>query len=151
MTFKTFAKEIFTPTVRERTDVKVGCHIGIDQRNVFLKRVGIRQLSGRTDRQNEVWAGKPVNMAAKLCGIAKDDELLVSDRYYKNIAGDDKTTKSCGCKEGILVDEKVALWETVDLSSKPQFDFDRGYMMETTWCVTHGSSFCEAIIRLDKQ
>lgn len=149
VSFKTFAKEVFTPRIKKRTEVDVGCHIGIDQKNVFVRRMGLRRVEGRTDKQNEVWAGKPVNMAAKLCSLAKDGELYVSDRYHRRIATDERVTLSCGCEGGKYTGKRVPLWAEIDLDQDERFDFDRAFRLGSVWCETHGSEFCEAVIALD--
>jgi len=147
VSIKTFAREIFAPEIRKLTGVDIGSHIGIDQRTVLVRRIGLRRAGGRTDRQNEVWAGKPVNMASKLAALAEHDELLVSDRYFSNLE-DEHALMSCGCKDGEPA-EKVPLWTKVDLSENPTFDFDIAYKLTSRWCPKHGNEYCEAILSLD--
>ena len=146
VTFKTFAREVFVPTIKEKTDLVVGSHLGIDQKPVLVRRIGFRRAAGRTDRQNEVWADKPVNMAAKLSSMSNDNELLVSDRFYKRLKKQ-QATHSCGCgsKDG----EKVPLWTKVDVSSDDRFDFPAGYRLSLNWCGTHGREYCEALLRAE--
>ena len=145
VTFKTFAKEEFVQRIHEATGVEVGCHIGVDMKTVLVRKLGFRRYRGRSDRQNEVWAGKPVNMAAKLASLTNDGELLVSDRYFEKIRHD-RVRRSCGCPNN----KKVDLWEAVDLSSNGNFDFDEGHKLKTVWCKEHGAEYCEAIVALDK-
>jgi class 3 adenylate cyclase len=121
VTFKTFVQEVFMPNAKRVTDVPLGSHLGIDQRTVLVKKIGIKRLDGRTDRQNDVWAGKPVNMAAKLASRSMTGELLVSDRYFGNLKND-KALLSCGCPSG----PRVNLWSEVDLRGDSLFDFDKG-------------------------
>ena len=144
VTFKTFAKEVFVPLIRELTGIEVGSHIGIDQGTVLVRRIGLRRAGGRTDRQNEVWAGRPVNMAAKLASISEDDELLASDRFFANLE-DEHALLSCGCPNGV----KVELWTEKDLAEDERFDFDRAYSLRSRWCSTHGREYCEVILALD--
>lgn len=66
------------------TNLDIGCHLEIDRKNCIVRKVGFKKYDDRTDRQNEVWAGKPVNMAAKLASKSNHSELLVSYRYFKN-------------------------------------------------------------------
>ena len=82
VTFKTFAREIAVKRIKELTGQQVGSHIGIDQKTVLVRKIGMKRIDGRTDRQNEVWAGKPVNMAAKLSAMSDDDQILASDRFH---------------------------------------------------------------------
>jgi len=145
VTFKTFAKYEFVGKIRDLTDVDVGCHIGIDQRTVLVRKLGFKRYRGRSDRQNEVWAGKPVNMAAKLASLSKNDQLIASDRYFSNLK-DEHALLTCGCPGG----EKVDLWTPLDLCEYDRFDFDTAYVLEHSWCKTHGKEYCEIILRLDE-
>lgn len=144
VSFKTFAKVSFTPRIQDRTGQPVGAHIGIDQKTVLVRKLGMMQREGRTDRQNEVWAGKPVNMAAKLASIGENDDLLVSDRFYRLIT-DDTARLSCGCPSG----EKKDLWSEIDVSDNTIFDFEKAYKLTTHWCKIHGTDFCNALLNLD--
>ena len=145
VSFKTFSALEFVGRIKELTGQRVGCHIGIDQRTVLVKRMGFRRHNDRTDRQNEVWAGKPVNMAAKLASLSKDGELIVSDRYYKKIP-DDHARLSCGCPDG----EKNPLWTEDDVEDDERFDFDVVHVLKTKWCEKHGAEFCETLLGLDE-
>jgi hypothetical protein len=58
VTFKTFAKEEFVPRIKDVTGLTVGCHIGIDEKLVLVRKLGLKRYAERSDRQNEVWAGK---------------------------------------------------------------------------------------------
>jgi class 3 adenylate cyclase len=151
VSFKTFAREIFASMIKEKTKQEVGAHIGIDQRTVLVRKMGLKRYGGRTDRQNEVWAGKPVNMAAKLASLAGVNELLVSDRFFSQVRTDDHVTLSCGCQGGKYTGTKVSLWEEKDLSAESKFDFDKAHLLSTVWCESHGAEFCEAILKLDSR
>jgi class 3 adenylate cyclase len=144
ITIKTFARKVFVPKIRELTGVDVGSHIGIDQRTVLVHRIGLRRVDARTDRQNEVWAGKPVNMAAKLASLTEHDELLASAPFFKNVKSD-LVLKSCGCPDGTKVD----LWAERDVSEDDRFDFDTAYSLLSCWCDKHGKNYCEDILNLD--
>ena len=150
VTFKTFAKEEFCSRIKQKTSIDVGAHIGIDQKTVLVRKIGFKRYRGRTDRQNEVWAGKPVNMASKLAALTKNNELIVSDRYFKNIKSE-LVLKSCGCQDGIETDEKTDLWAEIDLDYDDSFDFNKAYKLESIWCQTHGKEFCENILQRDEE
>lgn len=154
VTFKTFASKVFVPKLRKDTDVEIGAHIGVDQKTVLVRRIGLKRYADRTDRQNEVWAGKPVNMAAKLAAMSEDGQLHVSDRFFERIQHE-LVTHSCTCKyddEGNRTegDEKVPLWDEVDVSEDDRFDFGIAYLLTSTWCAVHGKEYCEAILALDE-
>lgn len=148
VTFKTFASEDFAPRVRDRTGVDVGSHLGIDQNTVLVRKMGLKRYKDRTDRQNEVWAGRPVNMAAKLASLSDHDELLVSGRFFENL-DDPHVLYSCGCDgKGNKIDKKY-LWDEVSLEDDDRFDFDTAHRLESKWCSVHGKSYCEEILSLD--
>jgi len=145
VSFKTFAELEFIPRIRKLTDTNIGCHIGIDQETVLVRKVGLKRKNERTDRQNEVWAGKPVNMASKLASLSSHKQLYVSDRYFSKLK-DAKALRSCGCPDNKVVD----LWRKVDVSDKEYFDFDVAYYLESRWCETHGKEYMEYLLSLDE-
>lgn len=144
ITIKSFSEEEFVPRVKEKTNLEIGCRIGIDQKTILVRRIGFKRYGGRTDRQNEVWAGKTVNMSAKLSTLCEDKEIYVSERYFKNLDSD-LVLKSCGCPEG----NKVDLWSEVDLEDDDRFDFDKAFKLTSKWCSTHGKEYCVDILDLD--
>jgi class 3 adenylate cyclase len=146
VTFKTFAEEVFGKIIKDKTGLSVGSHIGIDQRTVLVRKIGLKRNNKRSDRQNEVWAGRPINMASKLASLASEGQLITSDRYYDRIS-DDRARQSCGCPNG----DKAALWKELDLSEDQNFDFDVGFLLESKWCTKHGAEYCEAMLRLDDE
>jgi class 3 adenylate cyclase len=144
VSFKTFVYKYFTPKVKALTDQDIGGHFGIDQKTVLVCRFGLKSYQNRTDRQNEVWAGKPVNMAAKLASLSTGNRLWVSERFFSNLK-DEKATHSCGCPNG----EKAELWQREDVSDDSRFDFDTAYSLGSNWCKKHGKSFCSSLVNLD--
>ena len=150
VSFKTFADVEFTPRVKKETNLEIGTHIGIDQRTVLVKRVGLRKINGRTDRQNEVWAGRPVNMAAKLASLTKDGELLASDRFFSNLTHQ-RALYSCGCQNGQKGHESVKLWKDYDVSGPEYeyFDFDKAHVLESRWCEKHGKEYSTELLNAD--
>jgi class 3 adenylate cyclase len=143
VSFKTFSDLDFRPQIEKITDTDIGTHMGIDQKTVLVKRLGMRD-SHQTQRENEVWAGKPVNMAAKLASLSKHGELLISDRYFNNIQNE-LSLLTCGCPDGT----KLEIWTEKDLSDTNTFDFNTAYSMTTKWCGIHGKQFCNNILKLD--
>jgi class 3 adenylate cyclase len=143
VTFKTFATESFIPKIKGKTGVDVGVHVGIDCKTVLVRRLGLKRYGDRTDRQNEVWAGKPVNMAAKLASLAKNDEVIVSDRFF-SLLTNEKALRSCGCP----ADKVVDLWEKLEFDDA-RFDFSVAHKLGSSWCKTHGADFCENLLVTD--
>ncbi|WP_415906263.1 hypothetical protein ACMXYX_15855 [Neptuniibacter sp. QD72_48] len=151
VTFKTFFESIFTKKVSSITEGKVtlGNHIGIDQRTILVKQLGLRKYNGRTDKQNEVWAGKTVNMAAKLASLYDDNRIVVSDRFFANVTHKG-ATHSCGCDAGIFTGQRTPLWTKIDLEDEDKFDFDTGYLLGSSWCSKHGTDTLTEILLADE-
>lgn len=149
VTFKTFSKEEFVPKIKAATGITVGCHIGLDKKLVLVRKLGLKRYADRSDRQNEVWAGKPVNMAAKLAARTVDGELLVSDRFYEAMS-DETARYSCGCNSGQAGPTKTLLWSPIDLTNDNKFDFETAYCLKSQWCSIHGNEYCEKLLRLDE-
>lgn len=146
VSFKTFVDEHFTPKVQKLTTKSIGGHFGIDQKTVLVRRLGLKSYQNRNDRQNEVWAGKPINMAAKLASLSTANRLWVSDRFFRNLK-DDKAIYSCGC--GSLYEDKSELWTKENILSDSRFDFNTAYSLGSNWCEKHGSFFCAELVKLD--
>jgi len=147
MTFKTFSAHILGTKIKFGDDKKISCHIGMDMKTVLVKRLGLRKVEGKTLKQNEVWAGKPVNMASKLASIGNENELVVSERIFNIFLKDGSkfVLKSCGCPNG----EKKNFWHRIDLND-PRFDFSKAYKIDTSgWCKKHGIEYCKNILKLD--
>ncbi|MCO6432238.1 MAG: adenylate/guanylate cyclase domain-containing protein [Deltaproteobacteria bacterium] len=144
VSFKTFSSLEFAGRVKKLTGVDVGCHVGIDQKTVLVRKIGLRSVGGRTDRQNEVWAGKPINMSAKLASLSADDEVLASERYFRRLTHP-CATMSCGCPDG----QRKALWTEKTLINDDRFDFTAAYSLKSKWCATHGAAFCATLMEAD--
>lgn len=151
VTFKTFVREKFTPIIKIKTNgIEVGGHYGIDQKTVLVRKVGLKVHPKRDDphRQNEVWAGKPVNMAAKLASMAEMDELLVSERYFNRIKSR-FALKSCGCSDGQETEQYADLWVSKNVSESGKFDFNTAYSLNSIWCKKHGKEYCHQLLKLE--
>ena len=79
VTMKTQMEREVEPRFRrdaaKRQDLKVG--IGVAQGTLLVRQLGLRGTG-----TNEVWAGRAVNVAAKLSSLAGDNEVVVSDRVF---------------------------------------------------------------------
>ncbi|MFA0630351.1 adenylate/guanylate cyclase domain-containing protein [Vibrio sp. 10N.222.49.A3] len=142
VTFKTFVNDVFTQKVTNKTKVNTGVHIGIDQGTLLVSKIGLRRSASRGDMHNEVWAGKAVNMAAKLSGLSKDDEIHVSDRFYKNLTAIE-AKYSCSCSAPQL------LWEKIDVSHDKRFSFKSAHVLKSAWCKKHGAEYLQKMLTAD--
>lgn len=151
VSFKTIVNSIIANNVKLPDELeKISCHIGMDKKTVLVKRIGIKVVDGKTDKSNEVWAGKPVNMAAKLASLGETNDIIVSDRISNKFFIDKSNyvLKTCGCgNKG----QKTPAWEEISVNSNKNFDFDKAYKLTTSgWCLIHGKHYCESILRLDQ-
>ena len=151
--FKTFVKEEMLPRINEDSNICTGVRIGIDTGTVLVRKIGLKFHSGRTDRQNELWAGKPVNISAKLLSLCEEDQIIASDRYY-NLLEDKKAIISCGCQidsnRKCTKDEIVNLWEKCSIEKDNKFDFNSYYIMKSIWCPQHGNEYCSHLLKIDQ-
>ncbi len=152
VSFKTFASENFIKVLRQKApNLDIGVHMGIDQKTVLVKQVGVKDDDSRDSRKNEVWAGKPINMAAKLASRSKDNEMWISERFYDNLKDVELVMKSCGCSSGGESSEKQNLWLEEDITEDENFDFDKAFVLQSIWCVKHGKEWCKNIINSDNE
>lgn len=149
VTFKTFSVFEIPKTIKVE-GLEITCHIGIDKKTVLVKKIGLRKIESKTDKQNEVWAGKPVNMASKLSSLGDRNDLIVSERIFDKFLENrsDFVLKSCVCN----TNEKKPLWQKIELNNDPKFDFGNAYKLGSSgWCILHGKEYCENIIALDNE
>ena len=135
------------------TDWELTAGIGIDQGTLLVRRLGLRGT-----KQNEVWAGKPVNMAAKLSSLAVSNEMVVSDRVFALYERGSRLRQraliwSCGCDGGVegagldaTIGHTSCLWEKELAPDDQGLDFTNLHRLSSLWCVTHGREFCDAIV-----
>ncbi|MBP7795162.1 MAG: hypothetical protein KA059_00075 [Elusimicrobiales bacterium] len=146
VTFKTICSKVLSNKI---SGFSIKTHIGIDHKSILLKRIGLRG-----NKQNEVWAGKPVNMAAKLSSLSDPDTILTSDRVF-SVFDSPKYQKyavmSCGCTNEGPGHPPTNLWEEKDVSNFSYFDFPKAYCLKSNWCDVHGDEFCSKLISLAKK
>lgn len=155
VTMRTLVERKVAPLFEDDTksDWKLTAGIGVDHGTLLVRRLGLRGA-----KENEVWAGKPVNMAAKLSSQADSNQIMVSDRVFNQYKGASKLRRrallwSCGCHNGIEgggldipEGETSCLWEKAAVPDGIGLDFESMYRLDSAWCKTHGPEFCEAII-----
>ncbi len=132
---------------------KLTAGIGIDRGTLLVRRLGLRGT-----KQNEVWAGKPVNMASKLSSVADSNQVVVSDRVFHEYERASKLRRraliwSCGYDgpiigKGLDVSSGQAkyLWNKEPAPQEVSFDLAFIYRLKSKWCSTHGPEFCETVV-----
>ena len=126
-----------------------------------MRRLGLRstkQKDPKGDQQNEVWAGKPVNMSAKLSSVACSNQVVVSERVFARYQEASYIRQrallwTCGCSEdaqGDGLDAPIGatecLWTEEPAPAEMGLDFDQLYRLKLKWCCMHGAEFCETIV-----
>ncbi|MCH9808089.1 MAG: hypothetical protein K0U74_10170 [Alphaproteobacteria bacterium] len=148
VSFKDFVNRDFTPRIEKMTGLSIGGHYGIDRKNVLVRRMGLKFNKGDIHRQNEVWAGKPINMAAKLASRSNNGEIWVSKRFHDRLWGEN-TLMTCGCVGGEYTGVKAKLWNDFSVKDDDRFDFETACVLTSNWCERHGKSFCKSIVKYD--
>jgi class 3 adenylate cyclase len=135
VTIKTFSQRHLEPRLETKWGMapKTGFKVGLAASGILVKRVGVPR---KLQYQEEVWAGKGVNYAAKAAQCADRREMWVTGSVWERLELNDYIAYSCGCSEGQPSD---ALWEDAEITRLPDEDEDRyGRKLKSTWCVNHG-------------
>lgn len=113
-----------------------GFKVGVASGSLMAKRVG---LPRHLDLQEPVWAGNPVNYAAKAAQQAVDVMMNVTGSVWDAISDNDYLTFSCDCSTPSL------LWNSVTLEKIPD-DEKYGFSLDRQWCRTHGEEYCRQVL-----
>ena len=155
ITMRTQIQRAVAPRFRREssTDWKLTAGIGMDRGTLLVRRLGLRGT-----KQNEVWAGRPVNVAAKLSSVALPNQVVVSDRVFSRFAGASTARRraliwSCGCDGEITGDglalpegQTAYLWDNELAPQGMGLDFETVHRLDSKWCAIHGAAFCETIV-----
>ena len=132
---------------------RMAAGIGVDRGKLLVRQLGIRGTG-----MNEVWAGTPVNTAAKLSGAAGPNEVVVSERVFSDYENSAKLRRralllGCGCRGNVrgrgldlTSNEAERLWKQDSVPGNLELDFDHIYRLRKPWCPTHGAESCEAMV-----
>ena len=155
ITMRSQVEEIVAVRFRRDASVEWDLRVGV---GVDMGTLIVRQLGLRGTELNEVWAGRPVNMAAKLSSVAGPNQVAVSDRMFARYEGAAKIRQralfwSCGCTgrnrgPGLSAGpgQTPNLWARQAAPGELGLDFEGVYTREAGWCEQHGAEFCEAVL-----
>lgn len=137
VTMKTFVELRLMPKLKAKLDdmPETGLKVGIASGSIFVKKVGVRG-----DRE-PIWAGKPVNWAAKCAQTAGAHELIVTGSVWDKLGTNDYVTHSCHSDSGV----PTPLWEEVEVERLPEGK-RTCQKLRSCWCTEHGSDFCDAVV-----
>lgn len=141
ITVKTFSLD-FSEKIEAKwpTKPETGFKVGIASGRVLVKRVGTPR---NPTQQEPIWAGKPVNYAAKAAQSADRHELVVTGSVWDQFEKNDYLTFTCSCGDG----PSDGLWQDCVIerleSDAPE---SQGRKLLSAWCSVHGEEFCNAIL-----
>lgn len=140
VTVKTFSVETLVPKLESRwkEDPETGFKVGIASGRTLVKNLGTPR---NPSEQEPVWAGKPVNYAAKAAQQATRHQLIVTGSVWDAIRDNDYLTVTCAC------DPTHELWKDADIEKLEHDEAEAaGRILESSWCTTCRDEFCNAIL-----
>lgn len=143
ITAKTFSEKSLEKRLRARWKEapETGFKVGVAQGPVLVKRVGTPR---NANEQEPIWAGKPVNYAAKAAQQANKGELIVTGSIWLTIEDNDFLTVSCGHGGG---SDLSVLWEDVEIAKLTHDSDDAaGRLLSASWCDTCGPEYVASIL-----
>lgn len=147
ITIKTFSVDLVSRLEKKwPTMVETGFKVGVASGRVLVKRIGTPRNPAQ---QEPIWAGKPVNYAAKSAQCADRHELIVTGSVWDRIESNDYLAISCGCNNGGK--PSTSIWSDMTIERVPEDDPEReGRRLFATWCKVHGAVFCAAVMAGEK-
>lgn len=141
VTIKTFSERQLQPQLEDKWDdlPETGFKIGLAASPILVKRIGVPR---KPETQEEVWAGKAVNYAAKAAQCSDRNEMWVTGTAWDRLEKNDYITYSCSCGSG----PSPAIWDDVDITRLPDGEDRYGRKLKSQWCVIHSDEFCNAIL-----
>lgn len=138
VTIRTFSDELVQLLERRWPNApETGYKVGIHAARTLVKRIGTRKV---VSEQEAVWAGKPVNYAAKCAQAAERHQVIVTQAVWERFKANDYIAFSCDCNDG----PSANLWTDTTVDRLPQDD-QAAVVLESGWCEKCGPEFCDAI------
>jgi len=147
ITVKTFSERHLEPALESKwpNAPKTGFKVGVASGRTLVKNIGTPRNPAE---QEPVWAGKPVNYAAKAAQQASRRQMIVTGSVWLAIENNDFLTTSCGHDSaGAPVTGPSPLWEDVRIEKLDHDDDEAtGRMLSASWCGSCGPDFVAAIL-----
>lgn len=139
VTIKTFSEDLVGRLEKCWPDApETGYKVGIHAARTLVKRIGTLRV---VSEQEAVWAGKPVNYAAKCAQAAERHQMIVTQQVWEKFKNNDFIAFSCDCNDGPTAN----LWADTTVDRLPEDD-QAAVVLNSGWCKTCGPAFCEAIL-----
>ncbi|MDI9909368.1 adenylate/guanylate cyclase domain-containing protein [Rhodococcus sp. IEGM 1406] len=146
ITVKTFSEKTLQPKLEGRWPdaPQTGFKVGIASGRVLVKNVGTPR---NVNQQEPIWAGKPVNYAAKAAQQADRNQLIVTGTVWLAIENNDYLTVSCAHGEDDSAPSPATLWSDVEIEKLGHdVDDSAGRLLEACWCDQCGPEFMQAVL-----
>ncbi|WP_157601682.1 hypothetical protein [Saccharomonospora halophila] len=142
ITIKTFSESLVSRLEKRWPSLpETGFKVGIAASQVLTKRLGTPRNPAE---QEPVWAGKAVNYAAKAAQSTERHLMMVTATIWEKLHNNDYIRYSCSCENG----PSDTIWYEDTIESLPDGDTDsKGHVLKSSWCVNHGSEYCEYILK----
>ena len=141
VTIRTFSETLVSKFNNKWSDgnfPETGFKVGIASGRVLVKQLGTPR---NVDEQEAVWAGKPVNYAAKAAQEADAHELIVTGSVWDHFQENDYVAFSCDCRGGA----SATLWGDFTIERLRDEKEKYGRRLKAGWCTACGPEFCSAI------
>ena len=139
VTIRTFSDDLVQRLEKRWPDApETGYKVGIHAARTLVKRIGTRRV---VSEQEAVWAGKPVNYAAKCAQSADRHQVVVTQAVWEKFKKNDYIAFSCDCNGGA----SATLWADIRVDKLPEDDQD-AVVLNSGWCENCGPEFCDAIM-----
>lgn len=139
VTIKTFSEDLAARLEKRWPDApETGYKVGVHAARTLVKRIGTRRV---VSEQEAVWAGKPVNYAAKCAQAAERHQMIVTQQVWEKFKNNDYIAFSCDCNDGPTAN----LWTDTTVDRLPKDD-QAAVVLNSGWCQKCGPSFCKAIM-----
>lgn len=138
VTIKTFSEDLVARLEKRWPDApETGYKVGIHAARTLVKRIGTRRV---VSEQEAVWAGRPVNYAAKCAQAAERHQMIVTQQVWEKFKNNDYIAFSCDCNDG----PSANLWKDTAVERLPEND-QAAVVLDSGWCEKCGPEFCDAI------
>ena len=143
ITIKTFSVDLVSRLEKKwPTMAETGFKVGVASGRVLVKRIGTPRNPAE---QEPIWAGKPVNYAAKSAQSADRHELIVTGSVWDKVEPNDYLAISCGCGTGGK--PSTGIWSDMTIERLPEDNPEReGRCLTAAWCKIHGAEYCAAVM-----
>jgi class 3 adenylate cyclase len=124
-----------------------GFKAGVAKGRALVKKIGTPRNPAE---QEPIWAGKPVNYAAKAAQQATRGEVIVTSSVWDAIADNDYLTLGCNHdedKQDPYANPVGELWEPLEIAKLDDGEPERaGHLLRSHWCYKCGATFVSAIL-----